>query len=83
MTVHKHHGGVVRRSPAPKHQIATNVLHGGSQSVSPQLDQAPNMAVPGGGAMPAGSVGPGTPAPDASTALPQGAPPPGTLPVGR
>jgi hypothetical protein len=81
MAKHTHHGGVIRRSPEPKHQVMTNQLNAGSQSVGPQLDQAQNMAVPGGPAT-SGGVGPGSPAAPAETALPQGVSP-GTLPVGR
>lgn len=77
MAVHRHHhGSVIRRSPQPKHQVTTNLLHAGSQSASPQLDQAPNMAVPGGVTAGQGMpAGPGSPTPDTSVQLPPGMPP--------
>jgi hypothetical protein len=71
-THHRHHGGIVRRSPEPRGQ-PTNRLDGGSQSVGATLSQSPTPNMPGaqvaaGGPMP---VGPGSPAP-AEPVLPPG-----------
>jgi hypothetical protein len=78
-THHKHSGGVQRKSKEPP-SAATNRFANGVHGASAQLDTAPNMNMPGGGAMPVSAggppaAGPGSPAPDASTQLPPGMPP--------
>lgn len=73
MAKHAHGGGVIRRSREPVH-ANTNMFAGGTNGASRALDVAPDMTQPGGG------VGPGTPAPDASTTVPAGQIPPGAIP---
>jgi hypothetical protein len=73
MAVHKHHGGGVRRSPAPR-SAATNSFTNGTHGVSPALSVGSDMSQPGGGPLPVGG-GPALPTLPSSTALPPGAPP--------
>lgn len=80
MTVKHHRGGVVRHSRPPASQrTVTNQLHGGSQSASAGLSQAPQPNMPGGGVPVSGGqgmpAGPGSPSPDTSVQLPPGMPP--------